>query len=173
MNGESEVSIQEKSRFLPALIAVLILFILTAIMLLIWNINSSALKQPEATENTSPVTVEDYVEPFAEGGFVSTYTSEVGDVYFTDSTTGLTLYQKTEGFCLDSCLEVWVPYAIDEEIKGERFKSVLVNEDHQLYYLLLDDKMLFTFYGELGAGDLYPGDAKGDGYEGEWTIARP
>jgi predicted lipoprotein with Yx(FWY)xxD motif len=94
--------------------------------------------------------------------------------FFLTTPAGATLYQRTEGFCEDECLNAWVPYSSSEPFEGNRLRAVLVNEEYSLHYVLFDDKMLFTYFGEDGeGGDLRPGDTKGNGLDDVWTITRP
>jgi predicted lipoprotein with Yx(FWY)xxD motif len=81
---------------------------------------------------------------------------------------GRTLYQRTEGFCEGECLNTWLPYSSTEAFEGARLRSVLVNEEYNLHYVLLDNKMLFTY-----SGDLVMGSTTGNGLDGVWTLARP
>ena len=102
-------------------------------------------------------------------GFVSIATSTAGDIYLTKVDTGQTLYHRTEGFCVDECLQNWVPYSTTTKtFEGDRLRSVLVNEEFNLHYLLLDADMLFTY-----TGDVEIGSTAGNGVDGVWTIARP
>lgn len=128
------------------------------------------------------------LEEVDEGqGFVNIATSTAGDMYLTKAGLNQTLYHRKEGFCVDECLQTWEPYFTDRSFEGNRIRSVLVNEEFGLHYVLLDDMMLFTYSGDkqdldtdgydteltINSGDKYEEGTNGDGIDGIWTIARP
>ncbi|GEM_PF-3356466 len=101
-------------------------------------------------------------------GVVSVVTIENKDMFLTTS-EGVWLYQKKEGFCEDECLNQWIPYEASEVFEGDRLSAVLVNEELDIYYVLLDNKMLFTHF----SGEYVEGEETSLAVDDEWEIVRP
>jgi len=126
------------------------------------------MAQPESVD-INTLAAEKLIEVDEGQNFVGVATSTAGDIYLVKAETGQTLYQLTDGFCVDECQQAWTPYYSDRSFEGSRLKSVLVNEEFDFHYVLLDDMMLFTYNEE--EEDM--GALGGNGVDGVWSLARP
>jgi predicted lipoprotein with Yx(FWY)xxD motif len=160
------------------------LFLLTIYMYLT-NLAQTEPPVPEAEETEVATTTESEPVPnmeevaaeietdFGNGQYVNVVVDQELGIYLSHLETDQTLYQRTSGLCEAECLEQWVPYSTSSEFTTDRLRSVLVNEEQDLYYVLLDDRMLFTYFGDDDSSDLAPGDTNGNGVDGVWELARP
>jgi predicted lipoprotein with Yx(FWY)xxD motif len=185
-NHQTEVVIKEKFNY-PVQSAVVIgtIFSLLAVFIYLYFFSAEKLHVDSPVENEAVVIdpsaeLEKRKAEFAGDTYVvAVYDENIG-IYLTHRDNDQTLYQRTDGFCQEECLNDWVPYSIDREFTQGRLRSVLVNEEYGLYYVLLDDKMLFTYnedqpllnFEEVGLVSPL-GIINGNNVDGVWEVARP
>jgi hypothetical protein len=135
---------------------------------------------PAATTTDTASTIAEHLKEIDQGqGIMDIRVTDDGALYLVTApdperfpsvlgNTERALYQKVDGFCQDDCLNTWAPYTTKKSFTGNRLRTVRINETTQQHYVLLDGSMLFTYLD-----DFSPADINGDGFNGEWKLARP
>ena len=99
------------------------------------------------------------LEPVSVGGH-----AQLEKDYITD-TLGRTLYVKSGSKCAGNCLKVWPPYEAKQAVAQGGKLGVTLNEDAKILQYTWNGQLLY-YYAE----DKNPGDIKGNGVGGVWSV---